>query len=82
LFCAYFTEGGDLNDREQLLDLATGVGLDVGEGRGCLEDGDAGDEILASQKAAGRLGIVACPSTSSTAAGHSRAPSRWRCSGA
>jgi hypothetical protein len=80
-FRACLTEGRDLNDRKQLVDLASGVTPDVGEVRGCLEDGDAGDEILASQEAARRPGILACPSTSSTAAGHSRAPSRWRCSG-
>jgi predicted DsbA family dithiol-disulfide isomerase len=43
LFRACFTEGGDLNDRKQLVYLASGVGLEVGEVRGCLEDGDAGD---------------------------------------
>ena len=37
--------------------LASGVGLDVGEVRGCLEDGDAGDEILASQEAAQYIGV-------------------------
>jgi predicted DsbA family dithiol-disulfide isomerase len=82
LFRACFTEGGNLNDREQLVDLASSVGLDVGKVRGCLEDGDAGDEILAGQEAAGRLDIVACPSTSSTAAGHSQVPRRRRRSGA
>jgi predicted DsbA family dithiol-disulfide isomerase len=80
LFRACFTEGGNLKDRKQLVGLASGVGLDVGEVRGCLEDGDAGDEILASQEAPRRLGIVACPSTSSTAAGHSGVPRRRRCS--
>jgi predicted DsbA family dithiol-disulfide isomerase len=34
LFCACFTEGWDLNDRKQLVALASGARLDVGEARG------------------------------------------------
>jgi predicted DsbA family dithiol-disulfide isomerase len=47
LFRACLTEGGDLNDRKQLVDLASGVTLDVGEVRRCLEDGDSAHEVLA-----------------------------------
>ena len=62
LFCASFIEGGHLNVRGQLGELASGLGLDVvGEAPGCLEYGDGADEVLASQEAAGRLGIVGVP---------------------
>jgi predicted DsbA family dithiol-disulfide isomerase len=39
LFRACLTEGGDLNDRKQLVDLASGVTLDVGEVRGAWRMG-------------------------------------------
>ena len=61
LFRAYFTEGKDLNDHEQLLELATGVGLDAGEVRGYLDGAGGVDEVLASQEEAGRLGIAGVP---------------------
>ena len=61
LFRAYFTEGKDLNDHEQLLELATGVGLDAGEVRGYLAGAGGVDEVLASQEEAGRLGIAGVP---------------------
>ena len=32
LFCAYFIQGGDLNVREQLVELASGLRPDVGDG--------------------------------------------------
>ena len=61
LFRAYFAEGRDLNDRKQLVELATGVGLDAGEVRGYLAGASGGDEVLASQEEAGRLGIAGVP---------------------
>ena len=61
LFRAYFTEGKDLNDCGQLVELATGVGLDAGEVRGYLAGAGGVDEVLASQEEAGRLGIAGVP---------------------
>ncbi len=81
LFRAYFVEGKELNDHEQLVDLASGAGLDVGETRGYLA-GEAGvAEMLASQEEAGGSASRGFPSTSSTAATRSRAPSLRRPSG-
>jgi predicted DsbA family dithiol-disulfide isomerase len=61
LFRAYFTEGKSLNDRGQLVELATGAGLDAGEVRGYLAGASGVDEVLASQEEAGRLGIGGVP---------------------
>ncbi len=61
LFRAYFTEGKDLNDHEQLVELATGVGLDAGEVRGYLAGEDGAAEVVASQEEAGRLGVAGVP---------------------
>lgn len=81
LFRAYFVEGKELNDHEQLVDLASGAGLDVGETRGYLA-GEAGvAEMLASQEEAGGSASRGFPSTSSTVATRSRAPSLRRPSG-
>lgn len=56
-----FTEGKNLNDHEQLVELATGVGLDAGAERGYLAGEDGAAEVVASQEEAGRLGIAGVP---------------------
>jgi predicted DsbA family dithiol-disulfide isomerase len=61
LFRAYFAEGGNLNDHEQLTELAYGVGLDPGEVRAYLAGESGVAEVLASQEEAGRLGIAGVP---------------------
>jgi predicted DsbA family dithiol-disulfide isomerase len=61
LFRAYFTEGGDLNGREQVSGFCVRRGARRSGVRGYLEDGDGADEILANQEAAGRLGKVGVP---------------------
>lgn len=61
LFRAYFSEGANLNDRDQLAALASGAGLDADETRAYLE-GDSGvAEVWASQEEAARLGITSVP---------------------
>ena len=61
LFRAYFTEGKNLNDHEQLMDSASGVGLDAQEIRKHLSGGDGVAEVLASQMEAQRLGVTGVP---------------------
>ncbi len=61
LFRAYFVEGKDLNDHEQLVVVASGVGLEASEVRGYLSGEDGVAEVLASQEEAGRLGIAGVP---------------------
>ncbi|MGH3144197.1 MAG: DsbA family oxidoreductase [Rubrobacter sp.] len=61
LFRAYFVEGRDLNDRGQLVDLASGVGLDAGEVGEYLVSEDGTDEVQAGQQEAERLGITGVP---------------------
>jgi predicted DsbA family dithiol-disulfide isomerase len=61
LFRAYFTEGKNLNDHEELAQVASSVGLDAEEIREYLA-GDAGDfEVRSSQEDAQRLGITGVP---------------------
>src|SRR5690242_5849150 len=61
LYAAHFTEGRDLNDRDQLVAVAGSVGLDGAEVRAYL-DSDAGiAEVAASQEQAERLGITGVP---------------------
>lgn len=61
LFAAYFTEGRNLNDAEQLVTIAGDVGLDAAAVRALLHDSDGIDEVLDSQREAGRLGIRGVP---------------------
>ena len=61
LFRAYFTEGKNLNDHEELAQVASSVGLDAEEVGEYLA-GDAGDfEVRSSQEDAQRLGITGVP---------------------
>ena len=61
LFAAYFSEGGDITDREQLVALAEHVGLDPAAARACLADDDYGPEIDAAQGAARERGVSSVP---------------------
>ncbi len=61
LFEAYFANGRDLNDREQLAEVAAGIGLDADEVLGYLA-GDGGKaEVRASQEDAYARGIQGVP---------------------
>lgn len=61
LFEAYFAGGADLNDREQLADIAGGVGLDPDAARDYLAGEDGAAEVWASQEEAESLGITGVP---------------------
>lgn len=61
LFEAYFAGGADLNDREQLANIAGGVGLDPGTARDYLAGEDGTAEVWESQEEAGSLGITGVP---------------------
>jgi predicted DsbA family dithiol-disulfide isomerase len=62
LFDAYFTEGRNPSDKQVLIDVATGVGLDPGRARGILESNLYADEVRARERHYGRQGIRAVPS--------------------
>jgi predicted DsbA family dithiol-disulfide isomerase len=62
LFAAYFTDGRDPSDREVLIDVATGAGLDPARAREVLESGRYADEVREREQFYGRLGIHAVPS--------------------
>jgi hypothetical protein len=62
LFRAYCKEGKNLDDHEQLVELATGVGLDAGAVRGYLAGEGGAAEVVASQEEAGpSRGIAGVP---------------------
>ena len=61
LFRAYFSEGRDLNNLDDLVAVATSVGLEEGAVRAFLES-DAGEaEVWASQERAQGLGVSSVP---------------------
>ncbi len=62
LFAAYFGEGYNLNDPEQLVTLAAEAGLDEAEVRAFLAGDRFADEVQESQRAAYASGIHSVPS--------------------
>lgn len=63
LFAAYFAEGVDLGDHEQLVAVAVGAGLDAAAARELLASERFGDEVDASQQTAADYGIQGVPFT-------------------
>lgn len=61
LFRAYFTEGRDLNDRRDLVDLASGAGLEAAEVGRYLAGEEGIFQVGSSQEEARRLGITGVP---------------------
>jgi predicted DsbA family dithiol-disulfide isomerase len=61
LFRAYFTEGRDLNDHEQLAAVASSVGLGAGEVGEYLAGEGGISEVRSSQDEAQSLGITGVP---------------------
>jgi predicted DsbA family dithiol-disulfide isomerase len=61
LFRAYFTEGKNLNDHEELVVVAASVGLDAGEVREYLAGEAGASEVRSSQEEAASLGITGVP---------------------
>lgn len=63
LFAAYFVDGRDLNDPDQLIDLAVGAGLDAELVRSVLASDWYQEDVGASQQLAGEYGIQGVPFT-------------------
>ena len=61
LLRAYFTDGQDVSDRETLVTLAEGVGVDPDRARGWLAGDEGVEDVRAAIAAAQRLGIQAVP---------------------
>lgn len=61
LFRAYFTEGADLSDREELIGLAEDVDLDADTVRAALAGDDFADEVRADEEMARELGVTGVP---------------------
>jgi predicted DsbA family dithiol-disulfide isomerase len=63
LFAAYFVEGRDLNDHDQLVAIAAGAGLDPATARSTLASDRYLAEVAASQQLAAEYGIQGVPFT-------------------
>lgn len=61
LFRAYFQEGRDIGDPDELAEIAAAAGLDRGEARVMLARPDGAAEIVAEDRAARRIGINGVP---------------------
>ncbi len=61
LFAAYFTHGRNLSDREELVAIATEIGLKGEKTRAFLAGEEKGREVEASQDRARRMGIQGVP---------------------
>lgn len=61
LFCAYFTEGQDVSDRDVLAACAADVGLDPDGARAVLDGDDYAAEVRTSQDEARRRGVTGVP---------------------
>jgi predicted DsbA family dithiol-disulfide isomerase len=63
LMTAYFVAGRDLNDHDQLIEIAVGVGLDPETVRSVLASDWYEEEVAASQQLADEYGIQGVPFT-------------------
>lgn len=61
LYSAYFAEGRDLNDRQVLVEVAAGAGLDAERVRTMLASGEFLAEVDASQEVADDTGVQGVP---------------------
>lgn len=61
LFAAYFEQGRDLNDLDQLAAVAEAAGLDPAEARAFLAGDEGRDEVAAAQHEAGEIGVQGVP---------------------
>ena len=61
LFAAYFAEGRNLNDPDQLVAIATQIGLDAPDVRAMLESDAYIAEVDGSQQEAEQIGITGVP---------------------
>jgi predicted DsbA family dithiol-disulfide isomerase len=63
LFKAYFTDNHNVADRDVLVRIASDTGLDAGEARRVLEDGEYADEVRARERHYQQVGIHSVPAT-------------------
>jgi predicted DsbA family dithiol-disulfide isomerase len=61
LFKAHFSDGADLNDREQLLALAEAAGLERAGAAACLDSDLYADVVAQSQESAAQIGVGGVP---------------------
>ncbi|MFJ5549136.1 DsbA family oxidoreductase [Streptomyces sp. NPDC093225] len=61
LLAHYFTDGGDLGDREALAELAGAAGLDRGAALAFLASTEGADEVRAELAEAAAVGVTAVP---------------------
>src|SRR5262249_59395050 len=61
LFRAYFTEGRDISDRQALLDVVAGAGLDRGRAEAVLSGDDGMEAIKDADALARRLRVDGVP---------------------
>ena len=61
LLAAYFSEGRSVSDRDTLLELGTGVGLDSGQAIAVLDGTAFADEVRADEARAADLGVTGVP---------------------
>jgi len=61
LFAAYFTDGGDIGDRAQLVSIAAAAGIDRARAEAYLASGEGLAEVTAEIEEARSLGITAVP---------------------
>jgi len=61
LFAAYFTDGGDVGDRDQLVSIAAAAGIDRARAEAYLASGEGLAEVTAEIEEARSLGITAVP---------------------
>ena len=62
LFDAHFSQGGDIGDRAELVELAAGVGMDRAQVDEFLASTEGTDEVTAEMRTAHEVGITAVPS--------------------
>lgn len=61
LFSAYFEEGADIGDRDELVRIAVAAGLDGEAARAALESGDYLERVRADEEQARRIGVNGVP---------------------
>ena len=61
LFEAYFTEGANLNDHDELAEVAAKAGFDADATRSFLSGGGRTEEVWRAQEEAGRIGVSGVP---------------------
>ena len=61
LFAAYFVEGRDIGERETLIDIAEGAGIDRGVAADFLDSGRLAREVQEEDQAVRRAGLTGVP---------------------